>query len=769
MRNILISIIVVAVACCYGLAVGATGSCQEAGESFTGSFERSDGHKPGYPGREILVYDGMEPSASEYRYRSVLERDETIPDADLDVPGCLHPVDRTGTITWTYEDWDGAYGAIASSFAVPADGSRVYVGWYLNYERFAAFDAMGDETPLWEFDLLESNKYNVSGDAQVAVSDNGSVLVGAVSSRYLTGGDTEESFMVGLNIDTGDELWRYTTPPTVEDPNRGERIGPITLSADGTRIAIASYGFRSDPIYEPIFITILDGTGLELHRIEIPDPTPEIMYLNAMKLNGDGTLLAADFRMHENPTHQVIVWNMSDYSVRDSWTVMNSPPQGQIGFSDDGSILAIGDLRGKLRVYEWAGTEYVEKWSYTIPPDYYYPWVVGLDVSRDGSFVALGSYQPNETSTNGYVYLFDVEEGPGSIIRSSNFSGTVHTVHFSADGNVVAGAGYGPYPEGLPGYDLIAVDTVTGNEIYRMPGTTPGSLMACALSADGLRIGAGGKRVHAYEFGSGGYAYSIELTMEPEPTQTPSATPTPPATHTPVPTATPSPIPTDTPVPTHTPTPQPTYTPIPTHTPSPPPTFTPTPENTGTPQPTHTPAPTQTSEPEPTDTPAPSQTPEPTHTPEPTDTPESTATPEPTGTPEPTETPEATGTPEPTATPDCGTLGCRIDLPADMFEAGDIFYCNVIICNPGTDVYYGVPVFVILDVYGMLFFAPQFDHFSYLLENIRPGESMLQIVQPFAWPVNAGEASGIFWYAGMTNETFSDLFGDIDMKEFGWK
>ncbi len=568
------------------------------------------------------------------------------------------PNDRGGTITWVYEDWNGSSGAIASSFAVPADGSRVYAAWSLNKERFSAFDAEGDGTPIWEFDLLESGKYYISGDPQIAISDDGELLVGSVTDRKPVGTDNGESFVLGFDITTGNELWRYTMPPTGENPDTGERIGKITLSSDGSRIAVTSSGYRNDPVFEPIYITILDHAGQELHRIEISDPDGKIMYLNAIRLNHDGSLLVADFRLNKNPTHQIMVWNMVDYTLRDSWSVNNSPPQTEIGFSDDGSILAVGDLRGILRIYEWTESDfqahYVEKWSYKIPPDYYIPWVVGLDVSRDGKKVAMGSYQSNEESqTYGYIYLFETEKGPDSLIKSSDMGGMVESVKFSADGAIVIGISYGPYPENLPGYDLIAMDTETGSEIYQMPGNTPGSLMGCALSADGLRVAAGGKHVHAYQMGSGGYAYSIALINDPEPT--------------------PSPTPTDTPIPTETPTPH------------------------------------------------------------------------------------------------CKTLGCTIEMPSKMFRAGDTCFCNVIVCNPENDVFTNVPFFMILDVYGLLFFAPEFNDFSYYLEDIHPGETVFQIIPSFPWPDSVGEATGLMFYAGMTNESISELFGEIDIWEFGWE
>lgn len=80
-----------------------------------------------------------------------------------------------------------------------------------------------------------------------------------------------------------------------------------------------------------------------------------------------------------------------------------------------------------------------------------------------------------------------------------------------------------------------------------------------------------------------------------------------------------------------------------------------------------------------------------------------------------------------------------------------------------------VPFFMILDVYGLLFFAPEFNDFSYYLEDIHPGETVFQIIPSFPWPDSVGEATGLMFYAGMTNESISELFGEIDIWEFGWE
>jgi hypothetical protein len=194
------------------------------------------------------------------------------------------------------------------------------------------------------------------------------------------------------------------------------------------------------------------------------------------------------------------------------------------------------------------------------------------------------------------------------------------------------------------------------------------------------------------------------------------------------PTATPVP-PTNTPIPpTNTPVP-PTNTPVP-------PTNTPVPPTATVPTgvPTNTPVP-------PTNTPIP-----PTNTPLP-----------PTNTPVP-----------PTSTPECTVLGCEVYMPKADYVEGDECYCDVIVCNPNAETYYDVPVFVILDVYGLYFFAPGFSDFDYYVETVAPGKMTIQVLPSFTWPGNVGSATGILWYAAMTNAAISELFGELGIFSFGW-
>ncbi len=187
---------------------------------------------------------------------------------------------------------------------------------------------------------------------------------------------------------------------------------------------------------------------------------------------------------------------------------------------------------------------------------------------------------------------------------------------------------------------------------------------------------------------------------------------------------------------------------------------TPTPTNTPTTLPTHTPNPTWTptpSGPSPTQTPMPTWTPTPggpTHTPAPhTPTPEN-----------PTQTPNPTWTPIPDE-----EISLSIIMPSDMFRPGDPFECAIVIDNDTFEAMNDIPLFLILDVYGDLFFMPSATGFDYYLADLPQGQTIFIAVPMFQWPENAGAADNIFWYAGLTDNTYTRLIGNFDSFRFGWR
>lgn len=181
--------------------------------------------------------------------------------------------------------------------------------------------------------------------------------------------------------------------------------------------------------------------------------------------------------------------------------------------------------------------------------------------------------------------------------------------------------------------------------------------------------------------------------------------------------------------------------------------------------PTPSPVPTRTVTP----TPPPYMSP----TPKPSNTPMNTYTPSPTPTFTPTRAPTYTPTPQPpTATPECKDLGVSIEMPSDNLVTGMECYCNAIVCNTTDNPLVNHPLFVLLDVYGMIFFAPsfseEFDNYLNTWPEFQPGRTTVTVLPPFEWPEVDGSASDIMWYAALTNPEMTDIVGQSGAFKFGW-
>jgi len=178
----------------------------------------------------------------------------------------------------------------------------------------------------------------------------------------------------------------------------------------------------------------------------------------------------------------------------------------------------------------------------------------------------------------------------------------------------------------------------------------------------------------------------------------------------------------------------------------------------------HTPAPTAT----------PTNSPAPTFTPTPNASPPATATPP--DWPSPTPVPAASQThlPTPRPTPDdCQTTGVAIEMPASDYRPGDICYCRALVCNAEGSTLIGYPLFVLLEVAGVYYFGPgfgegQLDHYLARTGDLPPGLTVVPVIDAFSWPHGAGAASGIVWYAALTDPEVTWILGQLGTFSFGF-
>ncbi|MCD4652449.1 hypothetical protein K8T06_00765 [bacterium] len=96
-----------------------------------------------------------------------------------------------------------------------------------------------------------------------------------------------------------------------------------------------------------------------------------------------------------------------------------------------------------------------------------------------------------------------------------------------------------------------------------------------------------------------------------------------------------------------------------------------------------------------------------------------------------------------------------------------------VVCNANDYDLELYPLFVILDVYGSLYWAPSFndiyDNYLELYPKFSPGETVITVLPEFSWPRGIGTAYGLFWYGALTDPEITDIFGISGMFEFGWE
>ena len=112
-----------------------------------------------------------------------------------------------------------------------------------------------------------------------------------------------------------------------------------------------------------------------------------------------------------------------------------------------------------------------------------------------------------------------------------------------------------------------------------------------------------------------------------------------------------------------------------------------------------------------------------------------------------------------------------IEMPAESFEPGDPCWCHVHVDNFDGVTLTGNPLFVILDVFGELFFAPSFGSFDSYLSlhpSYPPGRTTIVVLPEFPWPADTGTITGINWFAGLTNPDMTALYGSFGTFTFGW-
>jgi len=375
----------------------------------------------------------------------------------------------SGNIIWSFQDAE----AIDNFSRLNANGSIPVVGWGLNNMRVSRYTAVNN-VPDWEY-------ATVPNDPCVDIS-NGFIAV------------TRGTEFDVLDT-TGTVLFQNPLPDSLY-------AFYATISRDGSRAVflVQALGNGNTGL---IYMVDLSGTPSISWSINVPYNV--IGNWTGAAFSASGNRLVVNGRYHIyviDPDNGSIIWDN---------TLDNSEAPSVI--SGDGNVIVTADLNGfvQTRIFDSGTNEYNVLWQYHVPAGSFTNWASSVGISADGSTVVAGSLIfVNSVIYDGTIIAFDTfGDGTPKWIYGG-VGDLVDDIALSDDGRVAAAVTWGDLNNQTKP-DLLVFDVASGDLTYSL--ATPGSFFTVDISQDGSKVFAGGKAVHAREFGSGGLAYYVNINL----------------------------------------------------------------------------------------------------------------------------------------------------------------------------------------------------------------------------------------------------------------
>jgi hypothetical protein len=384
---------------------------------------------------------------------------------------------------------------------VTGNGLFAFVGWAFNLDRISCYNNL-NSNPVWEYNLPNQNM------------GNGSDLSGSSSGDYVAASALDKNIYLFNGI-TGILIWNYEIPSTFY------HAGQVAITNSGD-IIIGS--LNKSNYYAPVPAVVLGfnkNSNIPIWQTEIPlDSTVNIHIQNiaGIRISGNDSLAIVShyykFYVIKVSTGQIIYsnWNNPYYHN-------NSGFQYAQGISGDGSIIAIANYYGYVRVYKWNGNTYEYFWEDQEPPGERYNWIQCVNVSYDGSMIAAGTLNFIDYGNNiynGKVKFYRTYSGNYPIWSHSGDSEGVHDVSFSKNGKILCAATGGSfYDRSLP--NLLVFKTSANVNVPIFAVSDSGSFFACSASDDGTTVIGSGDKVHINHAGMGGMYYNLYIDTSAEP------------------------------------------------------------------------------------------------------------------------------------------------------------------------------------------------------------------------------------------------------------
>ena len=377
-----------------------------------------------------------------------------------------------GSVLWSAQDPV----AIANVVAINSAGNSALTGWGLNSMRATLYSDVNN-TPLWDF---PTGQY----DPFVDISSDGSKIAATAGTDFYL-----------LDPANGTINFQFTLPDSLY-------ASVVTLSRDGSMAVVLAQALGNSTTYRAYAFDISISTPSIKWIFDVQGS--EIANWAGANFSADGSNVAITGRNHLyiiNSVDGTLIW---DHFVDNT----ESAP----AISEDGKIVVTADNSGFVQTWNYnsVNNEYFLLWQYKVPGGTSSSWASSVGISADGSTIVAGSLIFLSSGYDGSITCFDTYGDGTPKWVYGGVGDLVDDIKLSDDGKVAAVVTWGDYPAHSKS-DLLVFDTETGDLTFDV--VTPGSFFTCDISPDGKRVFAGGKGVHAREFGSGGRIYlcNIEL------------------------------------------------------------------------------------------------------------------------------------------------------------------------------------------------------------------------------------------------------------------
>ncbi len=360
--------------------------------------------------------------------------------------------------------------AIAEHVSISGNGMFIQAGWWLNNKRTSLYRTLGNNTPLWTYPLPLTEWY-IPVDVSLTGED---IAVGSTGEPFYS-----------FTANSSAPKWRFNLPAGYK----------IATSSQGTCVAVSDNG----EIYGVLAnsanvgkLFIFNQTGDTIRTITFS--TNSGIY--GLDISNDGSVFCI------STYYATYVYNL-DGTRRDS---LYNYGQSSAKISGDGKYLVKGHFNGRVYLYRWTGSNYMLKWEHYTG----HPWVTAVAISDNGATIMAGTFQYSPTYS-GKVLMYDSTSST-PLWEYSQYGDYVDECALSANGERGVAVSWGQY-QATFGDVLTVFNKSSSTPIFQLLDDIdePGSLTSVDISKDGSFVTAGGKAVHAREFGNGGELYAIRI------------------------------------------------------------------------------------------------------------------------------------------------------------------------------------------------------------------------------------------------------------------